>query len=51
MIIEPELAKIDFEAEGSPTPFYMPPPYKAATGAREHATPAPEEAAEKREES
>lgn len=41
LVIEPELAKIDFQAEGSPAPFYMPPLYKAATGAGQHATVAP----------
>jgi hypothetical protein len=43
LVIEPELAKIDFEAEGNPAPFYMPPLYKAATAVRENAPPEPVE--------
>lgn len=53
-VIEPELAKIDFQAEGNPAPLYMPPLHKAATGAhglRENATPGPVETAERRERS
>lgn len=48
LVIEPELAKIDFEAEGSPAPFYAPPPYKPAGGAGEPAPQADETSAERR---
>jgi hypothetical protein len=54
LVIEPALANIDFQAEGNPAPLYMPPLYKAATGARdmrENATPGPGETSESREKS
>lgn len=51
LVIEPELANIDFEAEGNPAPLYTPPPYKAAARVGEHAPQETVETAKKQGES